>query len=57
MYFKDDYSGYRIPYCIKRKSKAIENFKKMQRQSLRETRSKIMKFQSDCGDEFTSNAF
>ncbi len=55
MSFKDDYSGYRIPYCIKRK--AIENFKKMQRQSLRETRNKIMKFQSDCGDEFTSNAF
>jgi hypothetical protein len=53
--FKDDYSGYRIPYCTKRK--AIENFKKMQRQSLRETRNQIMKFQSDCGDEFTRNAF
>jgi transposase InsO family protein len=55
--FKDNYSGFRVLYCIKKKSDIFEKFKKLQGIVLHETRNSIIKLRSDRGGEYLSGSF
>ena len=55
--FKDDATGYRVIYCMAKKSEVLTCFQKFVSQLERDTKSKVSILRSDRGGEYTSHAF
>jgi transposase InsO family protein len=55
--FIDDFSRFKFIFCVKKKGKVLECFKKMKAKILQVTRNAMVKFRGDNGGEYISCAF